>query len=47
MSERSSSSTPNAAEAARRSTKTPPAWLISASMFAGAVVTIVLVVTGQ
>jgi hypothetical protein len=27
--------------------RTPPAWLISAAMFAFAVVTIVLVVTGQ
>jgi hypothetical protein len=45
MSERSS--TPDAAEAARQTTKTPPAWLISACMFAGAVLTIVLVVTGH
>jgi hypothetical protein len=42
------SSTPKVANAARQATtKTPPAWLITACMFAGAVVTIVLVVTGQ
>jgi hypothetical protein len=35
------------AKAARSTAKPPPAWLISASMFALAVVTIVLVVTGQ
>jgi hypothetical protein len=46
MSERSSS-TPDAAKASRQSTRTPPAWLISACMLAGAVLTIVLVVTGQ
>ncbi|MDX6719191.1 MAG: hypothetical protein QOJ63_1445 [Solirubrobacteraceae bacterium] len=34
-------------KAARRSARTPPAWLITACMFVGAVVTIVLVVTGQ
>jgi hypothetical protein len=45
MSERTS--TRDAATAARRTTKTPPAWLITACMFAGAVVTIVLVLTGQ
>jgi hypothetical protein len=45
MSERSS--TPDAAEAARKTTRTPPAWLISACMFAGAVLTIVLVLTGH
>lgn len=45
MSERSS--TPNVAKAARQASRTPPAWLITACMFAGAVVTIVLVVTGQ
>jgi hypothetical protein len=45
MSERSS--TPDAAKAERRFTRTPPAWLITACMFAGAVLTIVLVVTGQ
>ena len=45
MSERSS--TPDAAKATRRSNRTPPAWLISACMFAGAVLTIVLVITGQ
>jgi hypothetical protein len=45
MSERTA--TPDAAKAARRSTRTPPAWLITACMFAGAVATIVLVVTGQ
>lgn len=45
MSERTS--TPDAAKAARRSTKTLPAWLITACMFVGAVVTIVLVLTGQ
>ena len=36
-----------AAKAARSTAKAPPAWLITASMFVGAVVTIVLVVTGQ
>jgi hypothetical protein len=45
MSERTS--TPAVAETARQTTRTPPAWLITASMFAGAVLTIVLVVTGQ
>jgi hypothetical protein len=45
MSERSS--TTDVAKAARRTPKTPPAWLITACMFAGAVATIVLVVTGQ
>lgn len=36
-----------AADAPRSTAKAPPAWLITASMFAFAVVTIVLVVTGQ
>jgi hypothetical protein len=45
MSERTT--THDAAKAARPATKTPPAWLITACMFAGAVVTIVLVLTGQ
>jgi hypothetical protein len=36
-----------ATKAARATAKAPPAWLITASMFVGAVVTIVLVVTGQ
>jgi hypothetical protein len=35
------------AKAARSTTKTPPAWLITAAMFVFAVVTIVLAVTGQ
>jgi hypothetical protein len=34
-------------ETARSTTRTPPAWLITASMFVFAVVTIVLVLTGQ
>jgi hypothetical protein len=45
MSERSS--TPDVAKAARHTTRTTLAWLITACMFAGAVATIVLVVTGQ
>ncbi len=35
------------AEAARSTPRTPPAWLITASMVVFAVVTIVLAVTGQ
>lgn len=35
------------AERARSTTRTTPAWLITACMFVFAVVTIVLVVTGQ
>lgn len=35
------------AEATRGGAKAPPAWLITACMFLFAVVTIVLVVTGQ
>ena len=35
------------AQAARSTTKTPPAWLITACMFVFAVVTIVLALTGQ
>jgi hypothetical protein len=38
---------PDVAKASRGSTKTPPAWLITACMFVGAVLTIVLVITGQ
>ena len=45
MSERSN--TPHVPKAARQTTRTPPAWLISACMFAGAILTIVLVVAGQ
>jgi hypothetical protein len=45
MSERTTK--PDAAKATRRTFKTAPAWLITACMFAGAVATIVLVVTGQ
>lgn len=41
------SDTPEAAKAARSTAKAPPAWLLFAAMFALAVVTIVLVVTGQ
>ena len=42
------SDSPNpAAQAPRSRAKAPPAWLITASMFAFAVVTIVLVLTGQ
>lgn len=36
-----------AAKAARCTAKAPPAWMLFASMFVFAVVTIVLVVTGQ
>jgi len=38
---------PTTAKAARLTAKAPPAWLLFASMFAFAVVTIILVVTGQ
>lgn len=38
---------PTTAKAARSTSKAPPAWLLFAAMFAFAVVTIVLVVTGQ
>jgi hypothetical protein len=41
------SDSPPAANAARRTAKAPPAWLLCASMLVFAVVTIVLVVTGQ
>ena len=47
MPERTANTSAAATDAARRSTKAPPAWLISACMLAFAVVTIVLVVTGQ
>ncbi len=43
----SQSDTPSAAKAARPTAKAPPAWLLFASMCVFAVVTIVLVVTGQ
>ncbi len=46
MTQRTTTPAP-AAKVARSTAKAPPAWLISASMFVGAVVTIVLVVTGQ
>ena len=44
-----STSTPaqTSARPARSTAKAPPAWLLFASMFAFAVVTIVLVITGQ
>lgn len=41
------SDTPEAAKAAPSTAKAPPAWLLFASMFAFAVGTIVLVLTGQ
>lgn len=41
------SDTPEATKAARSTAKAPPAWLILASMLVFAVVTIVLVITGQ
>jgi hypothetical protein len=41
------SDSPLAAKAARRTAKAPPAWMLFASMLVFAVVTIVLVVTGQ
>lgn len=39
--------TPVATQAARSTARPAPAWLITASMFVGAVVTIVLVVVAQ
>jgi hypothetical protein len=48
MTERTTTTTSSGAtKTARATAKAPPAWLITASMFVGAVVTIVLVVTGQ
>jgi hypothetical protein len=41
------SDSPVAAKAARPKAKAPPAWLLCASMLVFAVVTIVLVITGQ
>jgi len=43
----SQSDTPVAPKEARSSAKAPPAWLLFAAMFVFAVVTIVLVITGQ
>jgi hypothetical protein len=47
MTERTTTTSSGATKTARATAKAPPAWLITASMFVGAVVTIVLVLTGQ